>query len=95
MATNEHDKTQEQRKNMRILSHGVMWENLQYFVLFLLIVGQSTIGWAFFAGQGLFLIANLISFARGVVLDRPTADRVKDAACGGVTVALILIKLFS
>lgn len=68
-------------------------ENLQYFVLVLLILGQCTIGSLFYLGQGIYLTANLISLFRSFALNRPTADKVKDTVCLAVTIGLIIIKI--
>lgn len=67
-----------------------IFENLQFVTLALLIVGQCTVGANFYIGQGVYLLANLISVARCFVLGRPVADKVKDSVCLGVTVGLIL-----
>lgn len=71
------------------------WESLQYVVLILLIVGQCTVGSWFYFGQGIYLIANLISTLRCFILGRPNADKVKDSACLAITIGLILIKTFA
>jgi hypothetical protein len=68
-------------------------ENAQYVVLVLLIVGQCTIGPWYLLGQGVYLIANLISVVRTFYLKRPAADKVKDCACTAITTGLILIAI--
>ena len=70
------------------------WENLQYVVLFLLIVGQATVGSWFVRGQCVYLSANVISITRSFALGRPMADKIKEVAMFGLTVALLLIKYF-
>lgn len=71
------------------------FENLQYLTLVLLIVGQCTVGSFFYLGQGVYLVANIISVSRCFVLDRPMSDKVKDCSCLAITCGLILIKMFS
>ena len=70
------------------------WENLQYVVLVLLIVGQATVGSWFVFGQCVYLSANVISITRSFALGRPMADKIKDVDMFGLTVELLLIKYF-
>ena len=70
------------------------WENLQYIVLFLLIVAQATVGSWFVFGQCVYLSAYVISITRSSALGRPMADKIKEVAMFGLTVALLLIKYF-
>lgn len=70
------------------------WENLQYVTLVLLIIGQATVGSWFVFGQCVYLLANVISIGRCFALNRPWADKIKDTAMFGLTVALLLIKHF-
>lgn len=71
-----------------------IFENLQYITLISLIVGQSIVGQNFYAGQIIYLIANLIAVIRNFVLGRPIPDKIKDCACLGVTISLILLEYF-
>lgn len=71
----------------------VIWENAQFFVLALTIAGQMFVGVAFFIGQGLWAVANIISVIRDFVLHRPIADIVKDSAMTAITIALITLRL--
>lgn len=70
------------------------FENLQFVVLVGLIVGQCTVGSNFYLGQGVYLLCNIISTTRNFVLGRAVADKVKDCACLGITVGLILFNYF-
>lgn len=63
-----------------------------YLVLTLLIVAQCTVGSNFYVGQFLYLSANLLAVVRCFVLNRPTADKVKDFCMLGITSGLLLIK---
>lgn len=70
-----------------------LFENLNYFVLILLIVGQCTIGANWIVGQCIYLGANLISVSRCWILKRPVADKIKDCACLGITLGLLGFRL--
>ena len=70
-------------------------ENLQYVTLVLLVLGQCTVGSIFYLGQGIYLVANLISVFRSFVLNRPTSDKVKDVTCFAITLGLIIVKTFA
>ena len=70
-----------------------IWENLQLLVLALTIAGQLFVGVAFFIGQGLWAVANVISVTRDFILHRPIADIVKDSAMTAITFALIALRL--
>lgn len=70
----------------------IVWENLQLLVLALTIGGQMFVGVAFFAGQGLWCAANLISVVRDFVLYRPIADIVKDCMMLAITIVLIVLR---
>ena len=69
------------------------FENLNYFVLMLLIIGQCTVGANWFIGQLVYLLANIISVTRCWMLKRPVADKIKDCACLAITLGLLGIKL--
>ena len=69
------------------------WDNIGYLVLILLLIGQVTVGWAFFIGQGAYLIGNIINLVRDFKLDRPKADKIKNTCFTAITIGLIIIKL--
>lgn len=71
-----------------------IFENLQYVVLVLLIVGQCTVGANFYLGQCVYLLANCTAVFRNFKLHRPAADKVKDCACLAITIGLIIFNLF-
>ena len=64
-------------------------ENLQYATLICLLVAQTLVGKSFILGQCLYLVGNAIAVFRSFTLDRPLADKTKDCACLGLTIALI------
>ena len=68
-------------------------EDLQYFVLIMLILGQCTVGENFYLGQCIYLVANIVSVFRSFVLQRPNADKVKDVCCMAITIGLIVFNL--
>lgn len=68
------------------------FENLNYIVLMLLIIGQCTIGANWVVGQFVYLTANLISVLRCWILKRPMADKIKDCACLAITLGLLGIR---
>lgn len=70
------------------------WEQLQLLTLALTIVGQCVIGGFFFLGQGIWLIANIISLIRDFKLNRPYADKVKNATMTAITIGIIASYLF-
>lgn len=70
-----------------------VFENLQYLNLGLTIIGQITVGSLFILGQGLWLVANIIAVVRDFVLQRPSADIVRDSVMTAITVGIIAIWL--
>ena len=70
-----------------------VWENLQYLKYLNLartIAGQVIIGGSYMLGQGVWLVANIIALARDFTLQRPTADKVRDAAMTALTAGLMI-----
>lgn len=72
----------------------ITWENLQYTVLFLTVVGQVLIGVNYFLGQGTWLIANAITVTRNIKLERPKADKVQGWFMFALTFGLIAANAF-
>lgn len=66
-----------------------VWKELNYVVLIALIAGQCVVKADFLIGQFVYLFANVMSFTRCFVLDRPIADKIKDGCCLGITTGLI------
>lgn len=83
------ENIQETKQSKKI----IVWENLQYLVLFGTIAGQALVGGLYLLAQTIWLICNIIAFGRDFVLKRPKADKVKDAGLCGLTVALIILRL--
>lgn len=65
-------------------------ERLQYLVLALTIMGQVCIGIDYMLGQGLWLVANLITVGRNLGLERPRADKVQGVFMLALTCGLMV-----
>jgi hypothetical protein len=65
--------------------------NLLYISLALCLVAQIIIGGNYIAGQGLYLVANLIGVYRTFTMKRRTPDKVKDSCFLAVTLGLIIL----
>lgn len=76
------------------LKRQAMWENLQLLTLFGTVLGQILVGGLYFAAQGVWLACNVLALVRDFKLERPKADKVKNAGLCGVTVALIVLRAF-
>ena len=75
-----------------------VWKELNYLVLIALIVGQVVVKADFFIGQLVYLGANILSFARCFVLQRPVADKIKDGCMLGITcglIGLVILEVFN
>lgn len=70
-----------------------VWESMQYIVLALTIAGQVAIGANYYVGQSMWLISNIITVTRNIVLARPKADKVQGWAMAALTFGLILANL--
>lgn len=77
----------EKTKNERV------WENVAVLCFALTVLGQGLVGGLYLAAQGVWLIANVVSLIRNVVLERPTADKVRDGGLIGLTTALIVLRV--
>lgn len=71
------------------------WENSMYAVIVLLVIGQITVGWLFYVGQGAYLIGNIISVLRDFKMDRPKADKIKDLLFVAITIGLIMLRMLN
>lgn len=70
-----------------------VWEQLQFVVLALTILGQCIVGAVFFIGQAVWLVANTIALIRDFKLHRPIADKTKNACLLAITCGIILTYL--
>ena len=71
------------------------WENSMYAVIVLLVIGQITVGWLFYVGQGAYLIGNIISVLRDFKMDRPKADKIKNLLFVAITIGLIMLRMLN
>ncbi len=69
----------------------VNWESAQYGVLVLTVLGQILIGWNYFVGQGVWLLANGITVLRNAKLDRPHGDKNYGYFMFALTLGLIVL----
>lgn len=69
------------------------WENTALLCFGLTVLGQCFCGSLYLLAQTIWLIANVISLIRNVVLERPTADKVRDSGLIGLCVSLIVLRV--
>lgn len=72
----------------------VIWEIVGYIGLILCVFGQIAVGYLYITAQIAYLIANLSAVVRDFALDLPPANKVRDIVFTGITVALIIIRVF-
>lgn len=72
----------------------ILWETVCYIALALCIFGQITVGKFYLVAQCAYLVANITSVIRDYALGLPAGNKVKDFAFTGITLALIIIRLF-
>ena len=70
------------------------WELVGYSTLALCIFGQIAVGYVYLVAQVAYLVANVFSVVRDFALDLPRANKVRDVVFTGITLALIVIKIF-
>lgn len=71
------------------------WENSMYAVIVLLVIGQITVGWLFYVGQGAYLIGNIINVLRDFKMNRPKADKIKNLLFTAITIGLIMLRILN
>ena len=74
--------------------NNTFWEVIGYTALALCIFGQIAVGYIYLVAQFAYLIANVFSVVRDFALDLPRANKVRDVVFTGITLALIVIKIF-
>lgn len=72
----------------------VVWENLQLLGLAMTIIGQVVIGGSYLLGQTIWFAANILALFRDFVLQRPLADKIKNACLTAITFGLIALRLW-
>lgn len=81
-------------KNLTEKQKTVIWEVVGYIGLILCVFGQIAVGYLYITAQIAYLIANLSAVVRDFALDLPPANKVRDIVFTGITVALIIIRVF-
>lgn len=71
------------------------WENSMYAVIVFLVIGQITVGWLFYVGQGAYLIGNIISVLRDFKMNRPKSDKIKNLLFAAITIGLIMLRMLN
>lgn len=70
------------------------WENIALLCFALTVAGQGLVGGFYLVAQFVWLTANVVSLIRNIVLQRPKADKLRDAGLIGLTVTLIVLRVF-
>ena len=78
----------------KLWKNDTLWECVGYFTLALCIFGQIAVGYLYMVAQVAYLVANVLSVVRDFALDLPRANKVRDVVFTGITIALIVIKIF-
>ena len=78
----------------KLWKNNIFWEIVGYSTLALCIFGQIAVGYVYLVAQTAYLVANVLSVVRDFALDLPRANKVRDVVFTGITVALIVIKIF-
>ena len=78
----------------KLWSNNIFWEVIGYTTLALCIFGQIAVGYVYLIAQGAYLLANVLGVVRDFALNLPRANKVRDVVFTGITVALIVIKIF-
>ena len=78
----------------KLWKNNTFWEIVGYSTLALCIFGQIAVGYVYLVAQVAYLVANVLSVVRDFALDLPRANKVRDVVFTGITLALIVIKIF-
>lgn len=89
MTNNKHEVINTRFENEAPSISIFVWENLQLLCLGLTIAGQILIGGSYIIGQGIWLVSNVICLCRDFVLNRPAADKIKNAVLTAITATLV------
>lgn len=68
------------------------WNFIGYAVLAFIMAGQALTVVNVLAGTLCYLTCNILATWRVFALNRPMADKVKDIACFGVTLTILIVK---
>ncbi len=78
----------------KLWNNNTFWEVIGYTTLALCIFGQISAGYVYLIAQGAYLLANVLGVIRDFALNLPRANKVRDVVFTGITLALIVIKIF-
>ena len=83
--------TEKQMNKLASRKHVVLVENLQLLGLGLTIIGQVLVRFDLaLVAQLIWLAANLIALGRDFYLERPAADKIKNACLTALTAGLVI-----
>lgn len=83
--------TEKQMNKLASRKHVTLVENLQLLGLGLTIIGQVLVRFDLaLVAQSIWLAANVIALGRDFYLERPAADKIKNAALTALTAGLII-----
>ena len=82
--------TQKQQERLNSRKHITLVENLQLLGLGLTIIGQVLVRFDLaLVAQLIWLVANIIALGRDFYLERPAADKIKNACLTALTAGLV------
>ena len=79
----------------KLWNNEIFWEVIGYVCLALCIFAQITVGYVYMVAQTAYLVSNTWAVIRAFKLDLPRADKVRNVVFLAITIALILIRIFS
>jgi hypothetical protein len=79
----------------RKVNTNIKWEVVGYICLALAVFGQITVGKFYLVAQFAYLCANVATVIRDFVIDMPISNKTKDIVFTGITIALIVCRIFS
>ena len=78
----------------KLWNNNTFWEVIGYTTLALCIFGQIAVGYVYLIAQAAYLLANVLGVIRDFALGLPRANKVRDVVFAGITIGLIVIKIF-
>lgn len=79
---------------MRFWKNETLWSVIGYLTLAICVGCQIIVGYVYLVAQFGYLTANVLGVARDFALNLPNANKVKDIVFTGITIGLIIIRLF-
>lgn len=71
-----------------------LWAIVGYLTLAICVGCQIIVGYVYLVAQFGYLTANVLGVARDFALNLPNANKVKDIVFTGITIGLIIIRIF-